>query len=101
LRFPLSVLRSLGTEQQHLGGILHIGLSGDDPELTLEDVEEMLDLETLPSLQAALKKATAGLIDLSVILPAMFPVNDKGDGAERPTVEVSAPAEEEEATQSQ
>lgn len=83
LRYPLSALRKLGTEEQQLGSVLHMGLVGDDPELTLDQVEDMIDLEVLPSLQGAIKKATAGLIDLSAILPVTF--SEKGDGTDRPT----------------
>ena len=66
LRYPLHVLKQLQQEpDRSLGIILHMGLVADDPALTVEQVEDMIDLENLSTLFAPVKRATGGLIDLS------------------------------------
>src|SRR6266576_1006183 len=48
LRYPLTVLKALQSEpNQSLGNILLLGLRAADPDLTLEQVEDMIDLEDL------------------------------------------------------
>jgi len=73
LRYPLSVLKELQKEgsDKSLGQILFLGLTKDDPSLTLEQVEDMIDLENLPDLYDPVKKATGGLIDLRKIFEKM------------------------------
>ena len=73
LRYTLGVLKRL---QEHgadnsLGQILLLGLKSDDPALTVEQVEEMIDLENLHTLFDPVKRATGGLIDLSVVFKTM------------------------------
>lgn len=67
LRYPLAVLKQLQSDQTErtLGQILFIGLQKDDPDLTLERVEDLIDLENLHLLFAPVKRATGGLVDLS------------------------------------
>jgi len=66
LRYPLKVLKQLQNEPNRtLGDILLLGLQADDPALTIEQVEDMIDLENLNTLFAPVKRATGGLIDLS------------------------------------
>lgn len=69
LRFPLKALRALRTEDadKSLGQILLLGLQGDDPSLTLDQVEELIDLQNIATLFEPVKKATGGMIDLSKI----------------------------------
>ena len=73
LRYPLKVLKSLQAEgaAASLGQILFLGLKTDDPELTLDFVESLIDLESLPTLFGPVKKATGGLIDLSRVFEDM------------------------------
>lgn len=73
LRYPLKVLRGLQAEgaAASLGQILFLGLKEDDPELKLEDVEALIDLENLPTLFEPVKKATGGLIDLTKVFEHM------------------------------
>ena len=75
LRFPLSVLKSLQKqkdgEERSLGDILLMGLKADDPSLTLEQIDEMIDLENIKELFGPVKKATGGLIDLSKVFKGM------------------------------
>lgn len=67
LRYPLSVLKQLQRdgESKSLGEVIWIGLKGDDPTLTVEQVDDMIDLENLHTLFGPVKRATGGLIDLS------------------------------------
>ena len=69
LRYPLSVLRKIQEDgnDRSIGQMLLMGLQKDDPELTLELVEDLVDLENLPALFEPMKKATGGIIDLSRI----------------------------------
>lgn len=73
LRYPLSVLKSLQEEgaDKSLGQILLLGLKKDDPELTIDQVEDMIDLENLDKLFAPVKKATGGLINLANVFKGM------------------------------
>ncbi|HSH45231.1 MAG TPA: hypothetical protein VK966_05220 [Longimicrobiales bacterium] len=70
LRFPLGVLRDIQGDDADMVTILHTGLKHEDPELTVEQVGEMIDLEMLPELTEPLKKATGGMIDLGRLLDA-------------------------------
>jgi len=79
LRFPIGVLRPEMFEGATLSRILWLGLRGDDPDLTEETVNDLIDLETLPSLRDALKKASSGMIDLKKLFPVMFGVEEKED----------------------
>jgi hypothetical protein len=75
-RFSLSVLRKLQSGESRdlsLGHFFLLGLQGDDPDLTLEKVEELIDLENVKELCEPLKRASGGLIDLSRLFPQMFP----------------------------
>lgn len=77
LRYPIGTLRKLfsegeGSDEFHLGRLLHAGLVGDDPELTEEQVEDMIDLEHLSELQEPLLRATGKLLDLEKMFPVMF-----------------------------
>ncbi len=73
LRYPLSVLKSLQDEgaDKSLGQILLLGLKKDDPNLTIEQVEDMIDLENLDKLFDPVKKATGGLINLANVFKGM------------------------------
>lgn len=73
LRYPLSVLKSLQDENadKSLGQILLLGLKKDDPSLTIDQVEDMIDLENLDKLFDPVKKATGGLINLASVFKGM------------------------------
>ncbi len=77
LRYPLTVLKALQSEpNQSLGNILLLGLRAADPDLTLEQVEDMIDLEDLNILFAPVKRATGGLIDLSKLFKFAVSLTD-------------------------
>lgn len=76
LRYPLGVLNDLQGDAD-LAKILYAGLKHEDPELTVEKVGELVDLEMLPELAEPLKKATGGMIDLSRLLDAAEPEEGK------------------------
>lgn len=78
LRYPLSVLKKLQAEgsDRTLSQILLLGLKADDPELTIDKIEEMIDLENLKVLFDPVKKATGGMVDLSKIFKTM--VDEQG-----------------------
>ncbi|MGH9255467.1 MAG: hypothetical protein ACRD3C_12980 [Vicinamibacterales bacterium] len=73
LRYSLAALKQLQIEgaDKSLGQVLLLGLQKDDPTLTLEQVEDLVDLENLNTLFAPIKKATGGLIDLSKVFQGM------------------------------
>jgi hypothetical protein len=78
LRFPLGALKKLQEQKgTSLAQLLLLGLQKDDPALTLEQLEDLIDLENLHTLFGPVKKATGGLVDLSKI----FPADEKGPGA--------------------
>jgi hypothetical protein len=66
LRFPLGVLRGIEADTQ-LATVMYLGLKHEDPELTVEQVGEMIDLEMMPGLVEPLKIATGGLVDAGVL----------------------------------
>ncbi|MFW6202560.1 MAG: hypothetical protein ACOC8B_08275 [Gemmatimonadota bacterium] len=68
LRFPIGVMRDL--EDADLATILHAGLVHEDPDLTVEQVGQMIDLEMLPELAEPVKRATSGMVDIAHILGA-------------------------------
>lgn len=65
-RFPVRALKQFreGGEVS-LTQILLVGLRGDDPELTEEMLDDLVDLENLPTIADAVKKATSGILDLT------------------------------------
>lgn len=68
LRYPLGVLH--GIEEfglKDLPKMLYLGLKHEDEEITEEALGEMVDLEMLPDLAEPLRKATAGLFDITVL----------------------------------
>lgn len=67
LRYPLGVLNTMKNGETTLGRLLFLGLQKDDPSLTLEQVEDMIDLENLRALFGPVKKATGGIVDLSKV----------------------------------
>lgn len=70
IRFPLAVLRDFD-EDADLGTVLYLGLKHEDPDLTPEQVGEIVDLEMLPELGEPLRKASGGLIQLDKYLGAL------------------------------
>lgn len=77
LRYPLGVLNSMKDGKTTLGQLLFLGLKRDDPELTLEQVEDMIDLENLKDLFEPVKKATGGIVNLTRVFGDM--VEDEQD----------------------
>ncbi len=75
LRYPLSIVSDLDEIGKlgagALGRILHLGLKRDDPELTQEQVEDMVDLQMLRELVEPIKEATGGLVDMQKLYDAV------------------------------
>lgn len=67
LRFSLAALKHID-EDQSLANVLFQGLRHEDPELTLESVQELVTLDMMGDLHEPLKRATGGLIDLQAML---------------------------------
>lgn len=65
LRFPLGVLKDIADTDADVLTMIWLGLKHEDPELTIEQVGEIVDLEMLPTLTDALKKASGGMLDLT------------------------------------
>lgn len=63
LRYPLSAVKEMA-EDTTLDRLLWLGLRHEDPDLTQEQVADMIDLEMLMELREPLKRATAGRFDL-------------------------------------
>lgn len=78
LRYPLAVLRDLEGEAD-LARMLYAGLKHEDPDLTVEQVAEMVDLEMLEDLTEPLKRATGGMVDLSSVLGSVAEADDETD----------------------
>lgn len=80
LRYPLGVLHGYtgeGDVGTALADLLHRGLKHEDPDLTVEEVGEIVDLEMIPNLIEPLRKATGGLANVE----ALFGLNgDKPAG---------------------
>ncbi len=89
LRFSLGSLRKV-QEDQSLGNVLFQGLRHEDPELTLEDVEELVTLDIIGELHEPLKKATGGLVDLR----AMLGLDDADEGENAPEKKGTGGADE-------
>lgn len=64
LRFPLATVQDLADGSFAFDRILWLGLRWEDPDLTQEQVAQLVDLEMIPALRGPLKQATGGLIDL-------------------------------------
>ena len=70
-RYTLKTLREIrekfgakaleeGVADTALAEVMYMGLRADDPELTVEALEEMIDLPDLPAVLDAMKKAMGG-----------------------------------------
>ncbi len=71
LRYTLGTLRKIrqefgekalseGVTEEKLAKVLWYGLVGDDPDLKVEAVEEIIDLEHLPEVTKAMRMAMGG-----------------------------------------
>lgn len=64
-RFPVKALKQFREQPETtLTHLLLVGLRGDDPDLTEEHLDDIIDLENLPKVAEAVKKATSGILDL-------------------------------------
>lgn len=78
LRYSLKTLREMqealgastfatGLDQTAIGRVLWYGLRHEDPDLTVEAVEELVDLESLEDVMAAIVRATGGRATKDVV----------------------------------
>lgn len=89
LRFPLSAVKEMD-EGTSLDRLLWLGLRHEDPDLTQEQVADMIDMEMLLDLRDPLKKATAGRFDLEKIFRAVDEseeVEGEGEAEKKGSVE--------------
>lgn len=87
-RFPISALRALEGDSS-LEQLLFLGLKHEDPELTREQVGEIVSLDMLDQLKEPLKKATGGIIDLDKLFADAGAQSSQPEkkGAQTPTPE--------------
>lgn len=69
LRYSIRALKEI-QEDQSLGNVLLVGLRHEDPDLTLEAVEDMVTLDMIDDIKGPLKAATGGLVDLGHLFQA-------------------------------
>ncbi len=96
LRFSLKTMRLLreefgdktlttGLGQDSIGKFLWYGLKHEDPELTIDQVEEMIDLEQLTEVLEAIAKATGNRGKLEQLKVAVAAASDDVPPAGPPT----------------
>ena len=92
LRFSLKTMREMrekfgpdglkaGFNQDKIAELLWYGLRGEDPGLTVEDVEELVDLETLSAVMEAVSLATGthGYVEVAAEEEEAEKVEEKED----------------------
>ena len=91
LRYTLATLRKIrddlgqktlseGVSDEKLVKVLWYGLLKDQPDLTVEQVEEMIDLRDLSAVVIALRKAMGGS-DVKLVPPMPAPAAESGSAS--------------------